>query len=145
LSREELIWHLVDAIRMSQNATDALDEAAAAYLGINRTDARALDVIERQGRVSAGELAREMHLTTGAVTTVVDRLERAGYARRVPDPADRRRVLVEAPAEAVAAFDPYTDEQLELLLDFTRRGIEWNLQRIERVQAELAKRKKQRR
>ena len=56
---------------MSQNATDALDEAAAAYLGINRTDARALDVIERLGRVSAGELAREMHLTTGAVTTVV--------------------------------------------------------------------------
>ena len=143
---------------MSQNATDALDEAAAAYLGINRTDARALDVIERLGRVSAGELAREMHLTTGAVTTVVDRLERAGYARRVPDPTDRRRVIVEAtPAikrlaaefygtreQAVAAFDPYTDEQLELLLNFTRRGIEWNQQRIERMQAELAKRKDRR-
>ena len=64
-------------------------------LGLNRTDTRCLDIIERLDGVSAGRLASEAGLSTGAVTTVLDRLERAGYARRVPDPGDRRRVLVE--------------------------------------------------
>src|SRR5206468_2624735 len=72
-----------------------LDEAAAEYLGINPTDGRALDVIDQHGRITAGELARELRLSTGAVTTLVDRLERAGFAHRVRDEDDRRRVLIE--------------------------------------------------
>ena len=48
---------------------------------------RCLDIIERLDGVSAGRLASEAGLSTGAVTTVLDRLERAGYARRVPDAA----------------------------------------------------------
>ena len=44
--------------------------------------------------MAAGELADESGLSPGAITTVLDRIERAGYANRVADPDDRRRVLV---------------------------------------------------
>src|SRR6266536_3895755 len=124
MSRNKLIFELIDAIRASQRATDLVDETAANYLGINRTDARALDVIEQYGPITAGKLAKELRLSTGAVTTLVDRLERAGYARRVADPDDRRRVLIEvtpivgelsqqiygSPQEAFKSFAGYSDE-----------------------------------
>ena len=57
---------------------------------------RALDIIGREGPVAPTELARSMGFTTGGVTTVVDRLERAGYVRRCRDGPDRRRLTVEA-------------------------------------------------
>jgi DNA-binding MarR family transcriptional regulator len=90
--------------------------------------------------MSAGDLAEASRLTTGAITAVIDRLERAGLARRVPDPADRRRVLVEATEKAFglamelmvepmrALYLPmaegYSEDDLRLILDFTRRGRE---------------------
>ena len=77
-----------------RRAGDQLDEAVALQFGLNRTDLRCLGILYRRGRVTAGELAEESGLTPGAITTVLDRLERGGYANRVPDPADRRRVLV---------------------------------------------------
>jgi DNA-binding MarR family transcriptional regulator len=149
MPREKLVSELVDAIRASQRATDLVDETAANHLGINRTDARALDVIEHYGPISAGRLARELRLSTGAVTTLVDRLERAGYARRLRDPDDRRRVLVEATPElrelaakvygtaedAVPAFAGYSDRELELLIRFLRGSAEWNEARLERMAA----------
>ena len=132
---------LIDEVRRSQGATARFDQAVADALGLNRTDMRCLDVIEREGAVPAGRLAEETGLTSGAITTVIDRLERAGYARRVPDPGDRRRVLVEltphtrevstnyyAPhmAEAERLLNRYTLEQIELLLEFVRGGREFN-------------------
>jgi DNA-binding MarR family transcriptional regulator len=134
-SREQLTNDLFEEWRVLGVANDIADQAVADYLGINRTDARCLDIIERLGGVSAGRLARESGLSTGAVTTVLDRLERAGYARRVPDPGDRRRVLVEitpatrqaneelyAPLVEAASeqLSRYSDEELELLRDYHR-------------------------
>ena len=95
MSRQEKILRGMELIRRNQVLTQMLDEAAAQYLGINTTDGRAIDVIDQAGRITAGDLARELRLSTGAVTTIVDRLEKAGYARRVSDPDDRRRVLIE--------------------------------------------------
>ena len=66
---------------------------------MNRTDLECINIIERSGGLTAGELAAESGLTTGAVTGVIDRLERAGYASRAPDPADRRKVVVEVTPE----------------------------------------------
>jgi DNA-binding MarR family transcriptional regulator len=99
-----------------------------------------MDILDQHGSMSAGDLAQESRLTTGAITAVIDRLERAGLARRVPDPADRRRVLVEPTEKAFALamelmvepmralYKPmaegYTDDDLRLILDFTRRGRE---------------------
>jgi DNA-binding MarR family transcriptional regulator len=77
-----------------RRAGDRLDEAVAGQFSLNRTDLRCLGILYRRGRVTAGELADESGLTPGAITTVLDRLERGGYANRVADPADRRRVLV---------------------------------------------------
>lgn len=91
-----------DAVRANQTATDVFDEALTSFLGVNRTDGRCLDIVERHGRVSAGQLANESGLTTGAVTTVVDRLESAGYARRIRDQLDRRKVWIEVTDETRA-------------------------------------------
>lgn len=90
-----ILDQMIAAVRISQNATDNIDEAFTALLGVNRTDGRCLDIIQRLGRITAGELAHHTGLTTGAVTVVIDRLERAGYVARSRDPSDRRKVLVE--------------------------------------------------
>src|SRR5512139_140475 len=91
----DLIDELVSEFRISGNQEDAFDNLAAERLGVNRTDLHCLNTIENSGGLTAGGLAEEVGLTTGAVTGVVDRLERVGFARRVPDPDDRRRVKVE--------------------------------------------------
>jgi DNA-binding MarR family transcriptional regulator len=94
-SKKELVHELIGRYRAATNADAALDARAAQRLGISVTDLNCLNVVERGGGVTAGQLAVESGLTTGAVTSVVDRLERAGYARRVRDPGDRRKVIVE--------------------------------------------------
>jgi len=77
-----------------RRTADRLDEAVANQFGLNRTDLRCIGILYRRGRVTAGELAEESGLTPGAITTVLDRMERNGYANRVADPSDRRRVMV---------------------------------------------------
>jgi DNA-binding MarR family transcriptional regulator len=77
-----------------REAADRLDEIVARQFGLNRTDLRCIGILYRHGRVTAGELADESGLSPGAITTALDRIERAGYANRVADPEDRRRVLV---------------------------------------------------
>jgi DNA-binding MarR family transcriptional regulator len=138
--RLQLYADLGNEVRANQQATDAVDELLAEMLGINRTDARCLDILEQHGSMSAGDLAAASRLTTGAITAVIDRLDRAGLARRVPDPSDRRRVLVEPTEKALefanelmvqpmrALYVPmaerYSDDDLRLFIDFTRRGRE---------------------
>ncbi|ADJ43230.1 MarR family transcriptional regulator [Amycolatopsis mediterranei S699] len=85
-----------DAGRELSTAVVAFHEAVGASLGVTAVDQRALAVIAGAGSVSAGDLAKEIGLTPGAVTGVVDRLERAGLAHRAPDPADRRRLVITA-------------------------------------------------
>jgi DNA-binding MarR family transcriptional regulator len=146
-SKRDLIAALSHEVRAGQVAVDQMDDAACRALGINRTDGRCMDVIDREGPVAAGRLAEASGLTTAAVTAVIDRLERAGYARRVGDPKDRRRVLVEltplARERAGAIWGPhaffvemlsgYTIEELELLREFHRVGREFNERRAAEV------------
>jgi DNA-binding MarR family transcriptional regulator len=154
-NKRELFAELIDEVRQSQNATARFDQAVADALGVNRTDMRCLDILEREGPVPAGRLAEATGLTSGAITTVLDRLERGGFARRVADPGDRRRVLVElAPAmcdsansfyaahmaQAERLYQRYTREQIELLLEFVRAGRELN----EREAAALERRRRER-
>jgi DNA-binding MarR family transcriptional regulator len=101
MSNEITQERLIAANRLYQQGTDALDQAASELLGVNRTDLRCIDIVLQRGQLSAGELAVAAGLSPGAVTTALDRLERAGYARRVRDPDDRRRVLVQ-PTEVIA-------------------------------------------
>jgi len=138
--RERLEAELGDEVRANQRATDVVDELVSQLLSVNRTDARCLDILDQHGSMSAGDLAEASRLTTGAITAVIDRLERAGLARRVPDQSDRRRVLVELTPKAYETalelmvepmrelYEPiaarYSNEDLRLIIDFTRQGRE---------------------
>ena len=151
--RTELIEAINLEVRRSQNRTDAWDEAVGHAIGINRTDQRCLDIISQESGMTAGRLAELAGLTTGAVTTVLDRLERAGFARRARDESDRRRVRVEltekAHVEIWRYYEPlarmseqlyerYSDAQLELLLDFLRAAAELHEQTFASLKARLA-------
>jgi DNA-binding MarR family transcriptional regulator len=103
--KQQLIGRLIAAFRNAGNLDGAIEDRAAERLGIGAADLRCLNVIENSGGLTAGELAREVGLTTGAVTGALDRLERAGYARRAPDPGDRRRVRVMVTPEFRARAD----------------------------------------
>jgi DNA-binding MarR family transcriptional regulator len=148
--KRKLFLELLAEIRASQAATDRFDQAVADLMGLNRTDLRVLDLIDREERVSAGRIAEATGLTTGAVTTVIDRLEKAGYAHRVRDEHDRRRVLVELDAHArergrelfrehmelsERLYHRYTEEQIELLVEFIREGRELNERQAARLEA----------
>jgi len=100
--KRQLIEKLIAAFRASGNQDSAFENLAADRLGVNRTDLHCLNAIENAGGLTAGQLAAAVGLTSGAVTGVVDRLERAAFARRVPDPADRRRVKIEVTPEFYA-------------------------------------------
>jgi DNA-binding MarR family transcriptional regulator len=93
-SKEALIADLITRYRIAANRDVAFDKLAAAKLGIRVTDLNCLNIVESRHGMTAGELATESGLTTGAVTAVIDRLERAGFARRVRDEHDRRKVNV---------------------------------------------------
>ncbi|MFJ7213207.1 MarR family winged helix-turn-helix transcriptional regulator [Amycolatopsis sp. NPDC098790] len=95
----------------------AFHEAVGARLGVTAVDQRALAVIAGAGSLSAGELAREIGLTPGAVTGVVDRLERAGLVRRSPDPEDRRRLVITAVPKAFGEVFAGLDRAMAKLTD----------------------------
>ncbi|HEY1292367.1 MAG TPA: MarR family transcriptional regulator [Chloroflexota bacterium] len=91
--------HLLDDVQAELRGLgteiDRLDALAADAFGLNRTDMRCLDLLGRMGPQTPTALAQALAFTTGGMTTVIDRLEQAGYARRRADPADRRRVIIE--------------------------------------------------
>jgi DNA-binding MarR family transcriptional regulator len=147
-SRNELIFEFIDAVRASQTAVDMLDEAVGEYLGLHRTDMRCLDILDREGPMPAGQLAEQARVSPAAMTAVLDRLEQKGLARRVRDTEDRRRVLVEVteemrkgaaelygpPEEAGQGLAMYTDEQLEFLIEFLRRDVAFQEDRMRRLE-----------
>jgi DNA-binding MarR family transcriptional regulator len=97
----------------------AYEEAIADRLGLNVTDLRALELVVAEPGVSAGDIAERSGLTSGAVTGVVDRLERAGFVERRPDPADRRGITVHpmpGRAAELAAARESGDRELGRLL-----------------------------
>src|SRR5262249_20364537 len=111
---------------------DRLTGAAAAFNQINRTDLRALQVL-RGGGMTAGQLARALHVTSGATTRVIDSMVEAGHVVRSPDPRDRRRVLVRLTPPAMLIvdrtfealrvdtrqlLDAYSDAELETVARF---------------------------
>jgi DNA-binding MarR family transcriptional regulator len=94
-SKETLIGELIAAYRSNSSQDSAFDALAAERLEISPTDLRCLDIVQGRDGLTAGELATASGLTTGAVTAVIDRLERAELVRRTRDDADRRKVNVE--------------------------------------------------
>ncbi len=127
-NKSEQIGELIRKFRVSGNLDDAFDNLAAQRLGVNETDLHCLNIIENAGGVTAGELAAESGLTTGAVTGVIDRLEKKGFARRVSDPSDRRRVKVEVTkafyARADKIWGPVAADWASALERFSREQLD---------------------
>lgn len=123
-------------LRALDASLDLLDEGVAKSFGITRGDLRAMELVSRDGRVTAGQLADGLGVTTGAVTGLVDRMERVGYFRRQDDPDDRRKVQVvltpKAKARERRAFEKlgrdmermlssYRADELAFIAHFLRR------------------------
>jgi DNA-binding MarR family transcriptional regulator len=135
VGRKKLRQEVMEELRALGTADDFMNEAAAALLGIHTTDMHAGEVLDREGAMTVGELAGAVGLSPGAATALVDRLEDAGFATRVQDAGNRRRVLVqpskEAGGRAYAVFGPlirntatfleqYSEQELILIRDFLR-------------------------
>jgi DNA-binding MarR family transcriptional regulator len=147
--KRELVDEVIREFRVSGNQDNAFDNLAAERLGVNETDLHCLNLIENSGGLTAGELAAQSGLTNGAITGVLDRLERAGLARRVADSADRRRVNVEVtPAfyeHAKRIWGPmaadwqstlaksFTTDELERIRDFLRATVEIGRRQTDRL------------
>ena len=99
--RSELVAAMSQEFRHLATATILFHQAIADRLGMHLTDHKCGDILVQTGPITAGELAERTGLTTGAITGVIDRLEKAGYVRRVKDPDDRRRVIIEPLAERI--------------------------------------------
>jgi DNA-binding MarR family transcriptional regulator len=114
-----------------------LGSALAARLNLNRNDLRALDILIEQRGMTAGQLASQLKLTTGAITGVIDRLELAGHAVRMHDDEDRRKVVVRATRKAVESRDEalgsvrvelgqllegYSEDELDLIHSFLEKA-----------------------
>ena len=111
--RGPLLGQLARIYRDYLTAVVLHGQAAAETLGQNPTDVYALNALELAGPLTTGGLAERIGLSQSATTRLVDRLERAGWVHRGPDPADRRRVVVEAV--------PLTPEQDEAAFGAARR------------------------
>jgi DNA-binding MarR family transcriptional regulator len=108
-------------------ATLGFHAALADRMGVSVADNKCLSILLQFGPMTAGELAQRIGLTTGAVTGVIDRLERARFAHRTADPKDRRRVVVE-PAltrkreqELSELFGPMGSRVLELTAGYSEK------------------------
>jgi len=138
-SHEKLIADFLREIRQLNSLGAFFFRAAAAQVGMNATDLQVIDILEITGPATAGQLAELAGLTTGAITGMIDRLEKGGWVRRESDPSDGRRVLVRlspsqtAMKEIAPLFDSigqkwddiaskYDDQQLAFLIDFLRAG-----------------------
>jgi DNA-binding MarR family transcriptional regulator len=137
-AKAELVARLIDEMIETTTVTIMFHQAIADRLGMNITDHKCAGILMRSGPISAGELARRTGLTTGAITGVIDRLERAGFARRARDADDRRKVMIEPNLKrierkivplfdsmgrsAAQVFERYSAEELTLILDFAVRS-----------------------
>src|SRR3954452_20318923 len=136
-ARAALLIELEEAVRRSSAQGVIFGQTVANVAGISGSDLECLDFLNLEGRVTAGRLAEVTGLTTGAITGVVDRLEKAGFVRRERDEADRRKVFIVTVPENVARigryyvpmqaamqklWSTYTDVELQLLLRFATEG-----------------------
>jgi DNA-binding MarR family transcriptional regulator len=96
MNREQTIHTIVGRFREMSIETIMFHQAIADVLGLHITDHKSLDLIHRFGSMPAGKLAELTGLTTGAVTGIIDRLEKVGYVKRTNDPKDRRRTIIES-------------------------------------------------
>lgn len=114
-------------LRRHSTAAVLFHHAVAERLGLGPTDHKCLDVLRERGPMIGHELAAVTGLTSGAISGVVARLERAGYLRRDADPHDQRKQILTPLAERVgeleAVFGPVRNNATALLEGFDPREL----------------------
>jgi DNA-binding MarR family transcriptional regulator len=138
VTRAELLTQLDETLRKVGAQSVLLSDTVARLVGLNSTDLECLDLLDMAGATTAGRLAQHAGLTTGAMTAVIDRLERAGFVQRLRDPEDRRCVRVEAlpgSLKHIAPFyrrlaqstsrlhEEYDDRQLAIVVEYLTRAL----------------------
>jgi Transcriptional regulators len=128
---------LTKGMRRLGNRTVLYQQSIAAFLGIYNNDFLSIDILHEKGPVTAGELSKLTGLTTGSVTSLIDRLEKEGFVRRQNDPHDRRKVIIvplyEDKEEVSSTYlllhaamlklaSAYTTEELELISQFLSKA-----------------------
>jgi DNA-binding MarR family transcriptional regulator len=149
-ARAALLRELEHAVRKSSALGVIFGQTVASRVGISSSDLECLDFLNIEGRVTAGRLAELTGLTTGAITGVVDRLEKTGLVRRERDEEDRRKVFIAIVPENVAKvgrfyehlqrgmlelWETYSDAELKLMLRFMTQGYETMLAATEELKA----------
>jgi DNA-binding MarR family transcriptional regulator len=135
-SKKDLEKQVMIAAQENGISSVLFRNAIARKLGLNSTDSGCLSLLSIKGVSTPTELARYTGLTTGSTTAMLDRLEKAKFITRKPNPNDRRGVLIEinkkwpetvgpmvagvqkAHAELIAS---YSDKELETIADFLTR------------------------
>jgi DNA-binding MarR family transcriptional regulator len=139
--RNELLKKLQDLGRKVSTQTVFLHQAIAQSVGLNATDTKCIDLIlsHADGSVTAGWLSDVTGLTTGAITHILDRLEKRHFLERVRDTQDRRKVFIRVRPESLKPLLPkyeeignayvrlaegYSDDDLQVICDYMERASE---------------------
>ena len=156
-ARRSLLQKLSNLGRALSTQTVFLHQAIAQTFGLNATDTKCIDLIlTHPGEpITAGWLSATTGLTTGAVTHILDRLEKRKLIERVRDARDRRKVFIQVRAESLAPFGPryeamgqafmavadrYKDEELQVICDYMERNLEVSRAELGKLVAAAAKR-----
>lgn len=150
IRRRELLAKLWDLGRKMSTQTVFLHQAIAQGFGLNATDTKCIDLIltHPNGAVTAGWLADESGLTTGAITHILDRLEKRNFIERVRDTLDRRKVFVRIRPESLRPLIPkyeavgkaymelakqYPDRELQLICDYLEKTSEISARELAKI------------
>jgi DNA-binding MarR family transcriptional regulator len=151
-TRRALVQELELAVRRASAQGVMFGQTVADCAGISNSDMDCLDFLIMDGKVTAGRLAEITGLTTGAITGVVDRLEKAGFVRRERDANDRRKVFIAPVPENIAKiaklyehmqramlkeWEAYSEAELQLLLRFARQSYQTMLAATAELKAML--------
>lgn len=147
-AREALVGAVVTASRRSATAAVMFHSALAAQHDLSATDTRCLELLDRLGPQSAGQIAAYTGLAATSVTALIDRLAARGLVERRADPRDRRKVMVARLAQGdteltkpyaeiakatLALLKRYDAAQLRAIADYLNAGADYT----ERVVASL--------
>ncbi len=135
-TREQIVSNLMVSIRKEIRAATLFVHTMSEITGIHPTDIKCLDFLSDVKFATAGELAKITGLTTGAITAVIDRLEKIGFVKREADSKDRRKIIVKMIAEHPNNLElvrnifvdklpnnlsEYKDEELNLISNWNKK------------------------
>jgi len=141
--------------RLKEQSTHAVRRSnlIAAQLKINPTDLEALEVLLRNGKATAGTLSSETGISGGAVTKMIDRLEKADFVKRVLDKSDRRKVIIEPNlntiqqrvfplytpliAATTELFKTYSDQELDIINGFMEKILQISSDDLNQMTSDL--------